>query len=69
MQKNRPKIKLQKTTFNYLIEIATLAILVLAWVYVLLSYSELDSEIPVHFNASGEADRYGDKQSIFFSRC
>jgi uncharacterized membrane protein len=66
MQNNRPKIKLQKTTFNYLIEIATLAILLLAWAYVILSYSELDSEIPVHFNASGEADRYGDKQSIFF---
>jgi uncharacterized membrane protein len=65
MQNNRPKIKLQKTTFNYLIEITTLAILVLAWAYVILSYSELDSEIPVHFNASGEADRYGDKQSIF----
>jgi len=48
-----------------LIEIANLAILVLTWVYISLSYSELNSEIPVHFNASGEADRYGDKRSIF----
>ncbi|WP_340153720.1 DUF1648 domain-containing protein [uncultured Marivirga sp.] len=65
MQHNRPKIKLQKTTFEYLIEIANLAILVLTWLYIFLSYSELNSEIPVHFNASGEADRYGGKQSIF----
>ncbi|HET8861565.1 DUF1648 domain-containing protein [Marivirga sp.] len=65
MQNNRPKIELQKTAFNYAIEIASLVILVVTWIYVFLSYSELDSEIPVHFNTSGEADRYGDKQSIF----
>lgn len=65
MNQSRQKIKLYKRSHESALEFATVLVLLIIWGYTLFSFSQLPNEIPVHFNASGEADRYGDKQSVF----
>lgn len=65
MKEQRPIITLKKTLFERLIEYTSIIILILTWGFIFYFYSELENKIPVHFNASGKVDRYGDKQTIF----
>lgn len=43
----------------------SLLLLILLWLLVLLSFFTLPSIIPIHFNASGKADSYGKKTTLF----
>ena len=50
---------------DIVVEIITFTLLLLLFIYTFQSYSDLSQSIPVHFNASGVADAYGDKSSIW----
>lgn len=60
-----PKIKIKKTMFDQTIDLINLSLLVIIWITVILNYAQLPETIPIHYNASGEIDGYGSKQSIF----
>lgn len=38
-----------------------------AWVFSIFHFAELPDEIPMHFNAKGIADSFGDKRTLFLT--
>ena len=62
--KDRPKLKLDLTTTDKIIELTGWAALVGIWILTLLSYPTLPETIPTHYSGAGEADAFGDKTSI-----
>jgi uncharacterized membrane protein len=63
----RPEIKIKKTPFDLCIEVVSLLIVLAHWFVVLLFYFKLPKIIPIHYNALGEIDGWGNKLTIFFS--
>lgn len=62
--KHRPKIKLSLTLADKIIEaIGWIGILGI-WILTLQNYMGLPDQIPIHYNFSGEADRFGNKAYI-----
>jgi len=61
----RPKIALEKTKTQRIIEIATFASLGLALVFTVLNFNALPNQVPIHFNISGEVDNYGNKNFVW----
>jgi uncharacterized membrane protein len=61
----RPKLKIQLTPTNQVLELLGWGVLLALWVWTGTSYSNLPDTIPTHFNAAGEADGFGRKASIF----
>jgi len=61
----RPKIKIELSQIDKLSELFTFTIVVLLWVYIFIHYSNLPEIIPIHFNASGKADGWGSKLTLF----
>ena len=47
------------------LDLLTFSIMFGLIIYVLLSYSKLPTEIPIHFNMAGEADGWGHKGTLF----
>ena len=64
-QEERPKLKVQPTPTDQVLELLGWGVLLALWVWTGTSYSNLPDTIPTHFNAAGEADDYGRKASIF----
>lgn len=64
MQK-RPILHLPPTTRERGIQVATVIVLILAWVMAAQYYRELPDTIATHFNFSGQVDGYGSKKTIF----
>lgn len=63
---NRPRIKLVLTPTDKFLETIGWGILLAMWVLVILTYAELPDIIPVHYNASGQINRYGAKSMIWW---
>jgi uncharacterized membrane protein len=61
----RPKIKVEQTNTDKLIEVIGWFALIVLWSLTLFNYSSLPGTIPIHFNASGQVDNYGSKSTIF----
>ena len=53
------------STFDILLEIVSLLLIIAIWLYVCLNYASLPSEIPMHFSISWKVDSLSDKSSIF----
>jgi uncharacterized membrane protein len=62
--KERPKLKIQLTLSDKVLELLGWGVLLALWVWTGTSYSSLPDSIPTHFNAAGEADGFGRKASI-----
>jgi len=62
---DRPKLKLEKSTLDYIIEYSTFGLLACSLFYTIYYYGSLPDKVPMHFNASGEVNRYGSKASIW----
>jgi len=60
----RPKIELELTGIDRVIEITGWFSLFALWVYSIINFSNLPKIIPTHFNAAGEANDFGGKASI-----
>ena len=63
-KRKRPKIKIGLTLFDFIIEIAGFVAMIALWVLVGVTYSKLPDVIPIHYNASGQADNFGEKSRI-----
>jgi len=60
----RPKLKIQLTPNDKVLELLGWGVLVALWGWTGTSYSSLPDTIPTHFNAAGEADGFGRKEFI-----
>lgn len=63
--KSRSKIKINLKFYDKLIEGICLISLLIIWFIVIFEYRYLPEIIPIHFDISGQADRFGDKANIF----
>lgn len=61
---SRPEIEIHPAFIDKLLYGAALILLFLQWGVILTSYDGLPDIIPVHYNASGEVNRFGDKSTI-----
>lgn len=61
----RPKIKIPLSTSDKIIEVTALLLLIIMWAAIFLTYRHLPIQVPLHFNAEGEIDRFGHKAELF----
>ena len=62
--KTRPKIKLNLSPLDKIVEFTSKIFLVAMWVLTLYVFPKLATTIPIHFNGIGQADNYGDKSTL-----
>lgn len=60
----RPKLKIQLTTSDKVLEMIGWTSILAIWVLTITSYSTLPATIPTHYNGAGIADGFGGKSSI-----
>ncbi|MDR0801791.1 DUF1648 domain-containing protein [Fluviicola sp.] len=62
----RPKVKLELTTDDKVLEIIGWIFIIIIWSLTIANYSSLPETIPTHYNAAGKADGFGEKTTILF---
>lgn len=62
---DRPKIKVPYEQSDLLIEMVNITLLILIWGFTIVHYFDLPETIPIHFNAKGDADGFGNKATIW----
>ncbi len=60
----RPKIRIELTTADKMVEILGWFALLSIWIFTIASYSSLPDTIPIHYNGAGKADGFGNKINI-----
>ncbi|MBB6454622.1 putative membrane protein [Salirhabdus euzebyi] len=65
MDYNRPEIEIPKTPFEKLLELISVLIIFVTFIYIMYVWKDLPENMPMHFNAFGEPDAWGPKASIF----
>lgn len=60
----RPKLKLELTTFDKTLEILGWTSILTIWVLTIINYTNLPDTIPIHYNGAGQADGFGGKTTI-----
>lgn len=60
----RPQLQLALSQTDKVIEVLAAAVLILFWIYTLVSYKTLPDVTPTHFVSDGKADGYGLKWTI-----
>lgn len=63
---SRPKIKIILTPIDKVMEVVGWLLLAVTCILAVYQYYTLPEIIPVHYNASGVPDRYGNKTFLFF---
>lgn len=58
------RVVLPRTLEGTIFEVVCAVLLLALWVFILLAWSHLPEQIPTHFNAEGEANRYGERWEI-----
>jgi uncharacterized membrane protein len=61
----RPKIKIELSKFDKVVETLCITILIGLWVGTIAFFSKPPDQIPTHFNAAGQPDDFGSKTGIF----
>ncbi|MBO3116785.1 DUF1648 domain-containing protein [Winogradskyella sp. DF17] len=69
MPNERPRISIPLTPPDIVVELASVAILILMLIHTIIEYPNLPDTIASHFNAKGEADGYSDKVFLWFIPC
>ncbi len=64
MNTDRPQLNVPLKGIDVMIEILTAIIIILLFVLTFVEYSGISEKVPLHFDASGKPDRYGDKSSL-----
>jgi uncharacterized membrane protein len=62
---SRPKIQLTPSSFDKALSLASIFLLVIIWVLTIYTVLKSPTTIPIHFNATGNADGYGPKLILF----
>ena len=65
MNTKRPRIKVPFKTVDIIVELISITLLILMWGYCIINYFELPDTIATHFNAVGEPNGFGSKQTIW----
>jgi len=65
MNTKRPRIKVPFETVDIIVELISITLLILMWGYCIINYFKLPDTIATHFNAVGEPDGFGSKQTIW----
>jgi uncharacterized membrane protein len=67
MEKNNPLplIKIRLSKFDWVAEFIALSFLIILFAIPLIYYNGLPDRIPVHFNASGVPDGYGNRSTLW----
>ena len=63
--KKQPKLKIQWTPFDFIIELTGWFFMLVMWAVVLFIFKQLPETIPVHFDGSGTPDAFGPKRTIY----
>jgi uncharacterized membrane protein len=61
-----PTFSIKLTATDWIIEIATLGLLITCITYASINYSSLPVNIPTHFGFSGHPDGFGNKSNLLF---
>lgn len=61
----RPILKLKLNTIDIVIEAISWFAVGLLWILIIYFFNVLPNTIPIHFNAIGKVDGYGDKNELF----
>jgi len=61
MNSVRPKIKIPFQNIDLVIELASIAVLLLMWMHLIMNYSGLPETVASHFNGAGQPDDYSNK--------
>ena len=62
--KERPKLKLEHTQADKIVEIIGWLLIFAVWSLTIIKYQSLPDIIPTHYNGAGVADGFGDKWMI-----
>ena len=65
MKTGRPKIYVPFQSIDILIELLSITLLLLMWIYLILEYQSLPEVIASHFNANGKADGFSNKLTLW----
>jgi uncharacterized membrane protein len=60
----RPRIKIEMTISDKVVELIGWLTLLAIWILTITSYSNLSDIIPIHYNAAGQIDGFGEKVNI-----
>lgn len=60
-----PKIQTERSTFDYILEVATLLALAFCVFYLFMVYGDLPDSVPSHINAKGKVDGYASKSFLW----
>jgi uncharacterized membrane protein len=60
----RPKIKVERTRLDWVIEFVAFVFLIILVSLPLIFFNDLPERVPVHFNIEGEPDDYGTRFSL-----
>jgi uncharacterized membrane protein len=60
----RPKIKIERTRLDWVIEAMAFVFLIILVSLPLIFFNDLPERVPVHFNIAGEPDDYGTRFSL-----
>ena len=66
MNNGRPKIKVPFEGIDIFLELVSITMLLLMWIYLIIEYPDLPETIASHFNAKGEADDFSSKSYLWF---
>lgn len=62
--KDRPRMHPETTITDKLLDISAWLFILVLWIFTLLNYQGLPETIPIHYNAAGKPDGFGDRSSI-----
>lgn len=65
MKTKRPKIEVPSEPLDIITDLISATLLILMVIYTIMVYSDLPETIPIHFNAKGEGDNYGNKLTVW----
>lgn len=61
----RPIIKLPLSSVVKIAEISGKCLIILLWILTIIAFTKMPDTVPIHFNAAGQADNFGNKGTIF----
>lgn len=67
IESKRPKLHIPISKLEIILEIIAVIAIILTWGYLIISWSNIPSIIPTHFNTLGQANSYGSKDAIFIT--
>ncbi|MDN4606733.1 DUF1648 domain-containing protein [Sporosarcina highlanderae] len=61
---NKPKLDIPKTSLQKIFDFLTIIIFLAGMIYIISVWDQLPDQVPAHYNAAGEVDRWGSKWEL-----